>query len=146
VAIDLASREGYKNRVAGVIVENTFSSLAELVLQLMPKCFTPLIRFLELKRKFPTVLKVANVSSPILFISGLKDKFIPPAHSTQLYMVCRASQKHILRVPDGEHLNTWNKPDHTEAVKGFISNFVNNNDTAPAFSLHFFIDSEEELG
>ncbi|CAG7832944.1 unnamed protein product [Allacma fusca] len=143
IAIDLASREEYKNRVAAIIVENTFSSLDQLALQLTTKCCSPLIKFLELTRKFPSIRKISYVDRPILFISGLKDKFILPDHSTKLFMECPATSKQIIRIPDGEHLNTWSIPDHTEAVKEFIFKFVSK--TTPRYRVYYYVDDEDEL-
>lgn len=100
VAIDLASRNA--QRIAGLIVENTFLSLPQLVSHLMPylRPFLPLL----LNQIWPSVDKVAAFpdSLPVCFLSGSKDDLIPPSHMNELHHLS-GGKKEIHRFPEGTH-------------------------------------------
>lgn len=100
VAIDLASRNA--QRIAGLIVENTFLSLPQLVSHLMPylRPFLPLL----LNQIWPSVDKVAAFpdSLSVCFLSGSKDDLIPPSHMNELHRLS-GGKKEIHRFPEGTH-------------------------------------------
>ena len=66
MAISLAQR--YPSLVAGVIVENTFLSVGDMVDVLMP--FLKHIRRFVLKMNWDSHIKIADLKMPILFIAG----------------------------------------------------------------------------
>lgn len=97
--------------LAGLIVENTFTCIAEVagvalfVLRLVP------IHLLQkiVTSKWLSCDRVGNLALPILFISGLKDAIIPPPQMAQLYALCKpqdisseATQTHLLTTNPGE--------------------------------------------
>lgn len=66
VAISLAER--YPDLVSGVVVENTFLSVGDMVDVLMP--FLKHIRHYVLSMNWDSHVKVARLKMPIMFIAG----------------------------------------------------------------------------
>lgn len=67
VAISLAHR--FPSLVAGVVVENTFLSVGDMVDVLMP--FLKHIRRFVLRMNWDSHIKIAELKMPILFIAGI---------------------------------------------------------------------------
>jgi abhydrolase domain-containing protein 13 len=82
VALKLAALRA--NRVRGVIVENTFTSLDDMVGDVAP-LFAP-VRFL-LRNHFDNLAHVDALGDemPLLVVSGRHDRIIAPAHSDALF-------------------------------------------------------------
>ena len=64
--------------LAGVIVENTFTNIADMVDHLMP-LVAPL-KCLILRIKWDSLPIVAKLTMPILFLAGAKDELVPHPH------------------------------------------------------------------
>ena len=77
VAVRLAME--HSNRFKGVIVENTFTSIGDMVDQIMPLVakFKGLIQRLY----YPTIDRIAAISAPLLLIRGENDEIVPSDHS-----------------------------------------------------------------
>ncbi|KAG9026359.1 hypothetical protein FRB95_008923 [Tulasnella sp. JGI-2019a] len=84
VTIDLASRN--PDAVHGVIVENTFLSIPELIPSVMP--YLSSVSFLchQHWRSSTSILKIPQ-TTPMLMISGLQDEVVPPAHMKRLWEI-----------------------------------------------------------
>lgn len=76
--------------IAGLIVENTFTCVAEVagvalfVLRLLP---THILQRL-VTSKWMSRSKIGQLELPILFLSGLKDAIIPPPQMAELFALC----------------------------------------------------------
>jgi len=104
VAIHLAQQN--QNRIAGLLLENTFTSLEEMVAVLVP-ILTPFTPFL--KSKWSNRLSISEIQIPILFISGRRDELVPSYMMDELYRLAVKSQgKKFMAVAEGKHNNTWN--------------------------------------
>jgi len=95
-------------KIKGLILENTFSSMGDMVDHLFPmvKNFK---RFL-LKNNWPSKSKIKNVSLPILFISSSNDELVPFHHMELLYSLASKAifkQKYI--VIGGTHNESWQR-------------------------------------
>eukprot|EP00948_MAST-09A_sp_MAST-9A-sp1_P002014 g2014.t1 len=85
-----------KLKLAGLILDNTFLSIAEMGVLLLPLLKLPGIRHAvpyllrspwNSKEK---MLKLANQTNiPMLFLSGSRDELIPPAHMHALYNIAK---------------------------------------------------------
>lgn len=108
VAIQQASVGNYAGQVAGLIVENTFTSISDMVDHLMP--WLKIFKRLVLKLKWSSISVVHRVTSPMLFISGLRDELVPPSHMLQLHdAATNCEDKEIYTVADGGHNDTQQK-------------------------------------
>ena len=67
------------NSIRGLIVENTSTSISDMVDQLMPM----VARFKILIQRvfYPSIDRINKVTSPILFVRGMKDEIVPYEHT-----------------------------------------------------------------
>lgn len=94
----------------GLILENTFTSISDVVNALFP-----LLAFESLKKRFlrirwESIQRVQDLEVPMLFLTGEKDEMIPPSHSRMLH--ARAEKSRLRRnvvFPEGQHNDTWEK-------------------------------------
>lgn len=103
--------------IAGVIVENTFTSLADMVLVLLGRVIQPrpsiersLRLFLRvfMTNHWSSIDLIGQVRVPILFMVGTADELIPPKHMRLLYDTVAADvPKKLHEVPGGEHNTTF---------------------------------------
>ncbi|CAN4084667.1 unnamed protein product [Withania somnifera] len=106
------------NKVAGLILENTFTSILDMAGVLFPflkwviggsgsKGFK-LLNFV-VRSPWDTVCIVGEIRQPILFLSGLQDEVVPPFHMQMLYAKAAARNRQCLFVefPNGMHMDTW---------------------------------------
>ena len=75
VSIDIVAKNKADGDIKGLILENTFLSIAKMIPSVMPiaKYLTPLCH--ELWKSEDMMPKIDNV--PVLFLSGLKDEIVP---------------------------------------------------------------------
>lgn len=96
VAIDLAARNP---DVAGLIVESSFTSIADLAAQ-MKYGWLPFSALLT--QHFDSLTKIGSVRAPKLFIHGTADRVVPTFMSERLY--ARASEpKALLKIEGASH-------------------------------------------
>ncbi|MBR8831175.1 MAG: alpha/beta hydrolase [Chlorogloea purpurea SAG 13.99] len=116
IAIDLAIRQP---QVAGVIADNTFTSMRAMV------DYLPLYRFfpadLLLRERFDSLGKLRLLRSPLLLIHGANDRTVPPSMGEVLYKQATVLKKLVI-VPFGSHndLITVDGETYTRAVTDFI--------------------------
>jgi len=100
VAVSLAERR--PDRIAAVVVENTFLSIAAMVDALMPGI--AFAKNLVLRIGWDSHDKIQRLKCPIMFISGENDSLVPPAHMHKLHEVAKKSVfKEFVSVKGGTH-------------------------------------------
>lgn len=105
VAIDLAARLSSQPGpvpAAGLIVESTFTSLADIA-HALSYDWLPVQWILS--QKFDSLAKIATVRIPVLVVHGDADRYVPPRFSRALYDAARAP-KRLLLVEGGTHNNS----------------------------------------
>jgi fermentation-respiration switch protein FrsA (DUF1100 family) len=70
------------NEVLALVLENTFLSIPAMVDVLMP--LVKMFKGLILRIGWHSDRRVALLSQPMLFMSGLNDELVPPAHMREL--------------------------------------------------------------
>ncbi|GBF78738.1 alpha/beta hydrolase [Aphanothece sacrum] len=100
IAIDLGVRQPH---AAGIIVENTFTSIREMVDErgLMYRLF-PIE--LILQQRFDSLSKLRLLQVPLLLIHGISDSTVPAKMSQRLFNAANVPKK-LLLVPDAGHNN-----------------------------------------
>ncbi|XP_055824804.1 alpha/beta hydrolase domain-containing protein WAV2 [Solanum dulcamara] len=106
------------DKVAGLILENTFTSILDMAGVLLPflkwviggsgsKGFK-LLNFV-VRSPWNTIDIIGEIRQPILFLSGLQDEMVPPFHMQMLYAKAAARNRQCLFVefPSGMHMDTW---------------------------------------
>mmetsp|Transcript_119018 Transcript_119018/g.333396 ORF Transcript_119018/g.333396 Transcript_119018/m.333396 type:complete len:385 (+) Transcript_119018:151-1305(+) len=94
--------------VAGVIVENTFTNIAEMVDHLMP-VIAPL-KGLVLRIRWDSMSIVPKLNTAVLYLAGASDELVPHDHMIRLYKATGLSKLvkiHVIK--DGTHNETWIK-------------------------------------
>ena len=60
-----------------------------------------------LKLNWDNLAKVKKITSPILFITGDLDSFVPTEMTRRLHSACQSSQKELWVVKGGNHNDTF---------------------------------------
>ncbi|KAF2877810.1 BEM46 family protein-like protein [Massariosphaeria phaeospora] len=122
VAIGLAAKNQKQGDIAGIILENTFTSIRKLIPTAFPpaRYLTPLCH--QLWPSEETLPQIRGI--PILFLSGLKDEIIPPSHMARLFQVCRSEPKIWKELPKGSHNDTVAEPGYFAHIDRFITDHV----------------------
>ncbi|KAI7727691.1 hypothetical protein M8C21_008154 [Ambrosia artemisiifolia] len=106
------------DKVAALILENTFTSILDMAGVLLPflKWFIggstskglKVLNFV-VRSPWSTIDEIGQVKQPILFLSGLRDEMVPPFHMELLYAKAAARNKKCIFVefPTGMHMDTW---------------------------------------
>ena len=88
VAIALASK--YSEVISGLIVENTFTSISDMVDQMF--FFLKPFKKYVLRLHYKSIERIEQVTCPVLFLSGLKDEVVPWHHMRSLYEKCNNAE------------------------------------------------------
>jgi alpha-beta hydrolase superfamily lysophospholipase len=104
VAIDLAAhlRDAPGRQAAGLIVESSFTSLADVARSLS---YPWLPLQLLMSQKFDSVGKIARVDMPVLIVHGEDDRYVSPRFSERLYAAA-PGRKRLLMIEGGSHNNS----------------------------------------
>jgi alpha-beta hydrolase superfamily lysophospholipase len=118
VAIDLAVRQP---KAAGLIVQSSFTSMAEQIQQLRPGLKIFPLKWIIHKR-FDSLSKVRSLAVPVLFIHGTKDSIVNYKMSRELYYAA-PEPKQLFFIQGGGHLRLYQpgKNSYLLAIKNFIS-------------------------
>jgi pimeloyl-ACP methyl ester carboxylesterase len=113
---------------SGLVLENTFSSIPDMVDEFYPS-WTP-YRYMKplLWNHWDTfsllTAKEGPLSNmPMLFISGEHDEIVPAAMMRKIFDRCVSPEKSWLTVPRGLHNDTWHKGGalHVNALRSFVA-------------------------
>ena len=136
VAVQLASKPVYQRHIAGVILENTFTSVSDmvdaiftpLVLRQLPTAGPYVLPFLKHVVK-PLVLcigwwsidRIRSLPMPILFLSSTKDEIVPCEQMHRLYQAASLSRlKRFCDFPHGHHNDLCTKEGYCEKISVFL--------------------------
>ena len=100
IAIDLGVRQP---NVAGVIVENTCTSMKEMV-DYLGSFYQPFPTDLILHQRFDSLSKLRLLKVPLLLIHGTEDRRVPSYMSERLFQAATIP-KRMLLVPNASHNN-----------------------------------------
>jgi alpha-beta hydrolase superfamily lysophospholipase len=124
VAIELARSLGEhtnaraRRPAAGLIVESSFTSLAEVAAALT-SIRLPLQWLIS--QKFESIDKISQVNIPVMLVHGTHDRYIPHRFSEQLYEAAVAP-KQLLLIEGGSHNNAMRSgsEEYREALREFF--------------------------
>ncbi|KAL4508029.1 hypothetical protein ABPG72_021402 [Tetrahymena utriculariae] len=107
--------------LAGIIVENTFTSISDMVDVIFSKL--KFLKGLVLRNYWPSIERIPKIKQPMLFIKSELDELVPPAHMQRLYQAAtsvRFKKLHI--IPDGDHNNSWTRDQNAyfNAIQNFF--------------------------
>lgn len=108
--------------VAGVIIENTFTNIADMVDQLMP-LIAPL-KALVLRIRWDSLSIVPSLNVPVLYLAGARDELVPHSHMIALHKSTTKSRLNKFHtIQDGTHNDTWmhGGQEYWEAFRSFMT-------------------------
>ena len=129
VAFDLAMyAQNNKMPLAGVIVENTFMSISQMVDHLMP--IVAPFKSLVLRMDWNSYRIVPHLTMPVLYLAGANDQLVPHSHMKQLHKSTTSSslaKMHVVR--GGTHNETWIQggQDYWDAIVSFMKSAMDPN-------------------
>ncbi|KAL4589451.1 hypothetical protein LXL04_002358 [Taraxacum kok-saghyz] len=142
-AVGVVVTKNNPDKVAALILENTFTSILDMAGVLLPflKWFIggsiskgPKILNFVVRSPWNTLDVVGQVKQPVLFLSGLRDEMVPPVHMQMLYAKTAVHNKLCTFVdfPNGMHMDTWlaGGDHYWETVQSFLQkNVIQKNGT-----------------
>ncbi|XP_023949058.2 protein ABHD13 isoform X2 [Bicyclus anynana] len=120
VAIDLASRPEYRDRIWALIVENTFTSIPDMARVILKwKCLSWLPMFCH-KNKYMSLSKMRAVRCATLVVCGSADALVPPSMGRALLVRCGAAASRLAALP-GAHDDTWTCAEYYPELQRFLA-------------------------
>lgn len=123
VAIELArtlseAPGGRRNAAAGLIVESSFTSLADVAAAIV-SLRLPLEWLIT--QRFESIRKIGEVHIPVLLVHGTADRYIPSRFSEELYAAATAPKK-LLLIDGGSHNNSMRagSTQYAQALRDFF--------------------------
>lgn len=119
VATRLVAENQKERDIAGVILENTFTSIRKLI----PTAFPPAKYIARLCHQLwatEEILPSITADIPMLFISGLKDEIVPAHMMRTLYDVCKVKRRVWKDFPNGHHNDTVAEPGYFDTIWAFL--------------------------
>ncbi|KAG1654203.1 hypothetical protein FOA52_009384, partial [Chlamydomonas sp. UWO 241] len=125
----------HQDKIKGLIIENTFTSVENMVGQLLPPlgpligCGKPLNFLVKDKwSNLKTLPKITKV--PLLMLVSGKDEMVPPRQMWQLHAAQRAPACTIVELPEAHHMDAYDVEPAT--YWGTLSDFVTKNSQGTA--------------
>ena len=117
IAIDLASKHP---ELAGIIVQNTFTSMSAMVARSVYARWFPVQAILH--QRFESIQKVRQLQIPMLFIHSTGDPLIPVYMSKTLYKAARGPKDLILYKANVHHnaLGVFKEPKYVARLQQFV--------------------------
>jgi len=104
VGIHLCSKR--EEVIQGIILENTFCSISEMVDRIFP--YVSFMKHYILKIDWNSIDLIKTLKVPMLFISGRSDQIVPPEHMDKLFEAAQKSTyKDMYKIEGGTHNETW---------------------------------------
>jgi len=89
LAFHLATNESTKNLFQAMVIENTFSSIHDMAVDLVPSWLTFLSRFVKAKFDSLGLLQKTKLEIPTLFVASAQDEVVPHAQMRALFRAAR---------------------------------------------------------
>lgn len=122
-AVSFALAERYSAQVSGIIVENTFTSISDMVDVVLPLVASA--KHLVMAINWNSLDIVKKLKNAMLFISGDSDELVPPKLMKSLFdNATNSVYKDLYTVNGGGHNDTWVKAREKwyERIREFIYN------------------------
>lgn len=119
VAVELAKRQP---QAGGVIVQGSFTSLADVILYQNAWFHLIPIKFI-LTERFDSISKIAQVRIPLLILHGTEDGVVPASMSQRLFDEAQTPEKQLFLIETGYHSGIYRPGEHSylKAIQRFIS-------------------------
>lgn len=109
VAINTLSHT--RHTVAGAIIENTFTSIPDMVDVLFPP--VAFLKMIVLRNFWYSDQEIKRVKAPMLFIKAVNDELIPATQMNQLYSnISPSVTKYLYEIERAGHNGSWMMDKH----------------------------------
>jgi fermentation-respiration switch protein FrsA (DUF1100 family) len=102
---DLLKSDKHGDGLRGLILENTFTSISDIIDILFPWLAWSFIKKTFVRLKWDTISKVKTLDLPMLLLAGDKDEIVPHSHMLRINAAALKPKLHI--VAGGMHNDTW---------------------------------------
>ena len=119
LTVKLVEANQHVGDIAGVILENTFTSIRKLIPFIMPPAKWIASFCHQTWKSDETMAKITNKNIPFLFLSGLKDEIVPAEMMKTLYEACQSNKK-WQDFPNGRHNDTVAEPGYFDAIWAWL--------------------------
>ncbi|UQY36905.1 lysophospholipase [Pseudomonas fulva] len=124
VAVNLADalgRDRHTPPLAGLIIESTFTNLADAATAVASEYTSLPVRWL-LSQKFDSLSKIGDIKVPVLIAHGTGDRYVPARFSESLYQAAN-QPKRLLLIDGGNHNNSMRtgSREYREAIRTLFS-------------------------
>lgn len=108
----------YQECINALILENTFTSLLDMIK--LEKPFLGIFRYLSWNR-WQSKKRIGELTIPLLFLSGLKDAYIPPQMMRKMHgLATKSPLKEFVEFENGTHNRTWTNRGFYESIAAFM--------------------------
>ncbi|GBB92426.1 hypothetical protein RclHR1_02000007 [Rhizophagus clarus] len=126
VGLYLASQPNIQKDLRGIIIENTFTSIKDMVETIYPQNWLPykyLVRLpFVLWNKWENSRLIQEITIPILFLSSRNDEIIPQEQMLKLYKLAEKSEKKVwVNFDKALHMDTYTHRGYVETINKFIN-------------------------
>lgn len=117
-AVALHFTDKFQSRINALILENTFTSLLDMIKLEFP--ILGVFRYLS-RNRWTSNRRISRIRVPILFLSGLRDTYIPPAMMRRMHtLASRARFREFIEFENGTHNRTWTMDGFYTSVQKFM--------------------------
>jgi len=116
----------FDDQITGLILENTFKSIGDMVGALIPALDNIFIKNVFLKMQWRSIDLIPKLKTPILFLASEKDEIVPHSHMLDLYDASTSSKKVMYVIPEGTHNDAWNigGAKYWNSIKQFVNDCI----------------------
>jgi abhydrolase domain-containing protein 13 len=108
----------FEKNVNALVLENTFTSLLDMIKLEFP--ILGIFRHLS-RNKWQSKKLIPNLALPLLFLSGARDSYIPPAMMRKMHeLASKARLREFVEFERGTHNQTWKIDGFYESIAGFM--------------------------
>lgn len=115
----------YPHIFRGLIIENTFTSIPDMVDKIF--FFLKYLKFLVLRNYWTSINIIGTVKNPILFVTGSQDELVPTEMTLKLHESATSTKfKELYVVLGGTHNDTWwvGGKEYIEKLRKFLKDAV----------------------
>lgn len=144
-AVALYVSEKLKPNLRGIILENTFTSMGDMVDHIFP--IIKHVKSILLKNKWESKDRIKFIRNPILFFSSERDELVPFHQMEELYTLAKLAvfkQKYL--ISNGTHNESWQLciDEYVEQLKLFMTRCEESGDEKIESSINESSNMEED--
>jgi len=122
-AVAIYLTEQVHNQISGLIVENTFCSISDMVGKVFPWLNFEIVKNYMLTMHWKSMNLINSITCPILFLAGDQDEIVPHEQMLKLYgLATNAKSKKLVVISGGTHNDLFLRggSKYWDAIKNFV--------------------------